>query len=449
MISKIKTTLSRSEVSWPTYLCVCVFGIGSWIAINGLWVELPLLVNRVPEKWNLPSYLTIIAQLANIGPLIFSIGNRLAPNQVTEKPVILLILSIGATSCVLLSIFWDRTSLLFGVEHSTALLLLSFSLAIVDCTSSVVFLTFMATFKTEYITALFVGETLSGMLPGFIGLAQGIGEQQKCFTNTTNNTHTVSQNAQENFGPSAFFLFLFGMMCLCAVAFLILNYMPFAKTQHVKVPLTRGLRQRAVSEDERQSLLGVDFLDRDDVSETCPGIFGRSCRRRTWQGFIYLLVIQAWINCLANGVLTSVQAYACKPYGNKAYHLVVTLTSIASAFTCFIALWLPSRSAVLVTVFSVLYTLLSAFVLVLASLSPTPPLHGTLLGSIIVVSVSVLSGGLVSYTKLTICSIMREIGQRALFWCGIAIQTGSFLGAIIMFPLVSVAKVFHQAKDSC
>lgn len=325
MFSKIKSTFSRSEVSWPTYFFVCVFGIGSWIAINGLWVELPLLVDRVPEKWNLPSYLTIIAQLANIGPLVYSIGNRLAPKKVTEKPVILFILSIGATSCVLLSIFWDRRSLVFGVEHSTALLILSFCLAIVDCTSSVVFLTFMATFRTEYMTALFVGETLSGMLPGFVGLAQGIGEHH-CVKNTTNKTHAVPQNAKEIFGPSAFFLFLFGMMCLCAIAFLVLNYMPFAKKQHVKVQnkMARGLRQRAVSEEERQSLLGVDFHDgnsRDDVTETQPGIADHPCRRRTRQEFVYFLIVQAWINCLANGVLTSIQAYACKPYGNKAYHL--------------------------------------------------------------------------------------------------------------------------------
>lgn len=40
-----------------------LFGVGAWVAINGLWVELPLLVDQLPEGWNLPSYLSVIIQV--------------------------------------------------------------------------------------------------------------------------------------------------------------------------------------------------------------------------------------------------------------------------------------------------------------------------------------------------------------------------------------------------
>ncbi len=50
-----------------------LFGISSWVAINGLWVETPILVQRLPEAWNLASYIVVITQLANIGPIIYSI----------------------------------------------------------------------------------------------------------------------------------------------------------------------------------------------------------------------------------------------------------------------------------------------------------------------------------------------------------------------------------------
>ena len=39
-----------------------LFGISSWISINGLWVELPMLAN-LPEGWSLPSYLSVIVQV--------------------------------------------------------------------------------------------------------------------------------------------------------------------------------------------------------------------------------------------------------------------------------------------------------------------------------------------------------------------------------------------------
>ena len=50
-----------------------LFGTASWISINGLWVELPLLVNVLPESWSLASYLSIIVQIANIGPITYAI----------------------------------------------------------------------------------------------------------------------------------------------------------------------------------------------------------------------------------------------------------------------------------------------------------------------------------------------------------------------------------------
>jgi hypothetical protein len=55
---------------------------------------------------------------------------------------------IGTISSVLLASFWDGTSEVFGSNHSTALFALVFCLSLVDCTSSVLFLPFMAVFRS-------------------------------------------------------------------------------------------------------------------------------------------------------------------------------------------------------------------------------------------------------------------------------------------------------------
>ena len=39
------------------YLSSLLFGLGSWVAITGLWLETPLLIHYLPEKWALSSYL--------------------------------------------------------------------------------------------------------------------------------------------------------------------------------------------------------------------------------------------------------------------------------------------------------------------------------------------------------------------------------------------------------
>uniref|UniRef100_A0A8V5GZJ5 Riboflavin transporter n=1 Tax=Melopsittacus undulatus TaxID=13146 RepID=A0A8V5GZJ5_MELUD len=70
-----------------THFLACTFGMGSWVAINGLWVELPLLVTVLPEQWDLPSYITIIIQMANVGPLFVTLMHRFRPGLLKEEVV--------------------------------------------------------------------------------------------------------------------------------------------------------------------------------------------------------------------------------------------------------------------------------------------------------------------------------------------------------------------------
>lgn len=60
-----------------------LFGISSWIALNGVWVEVPLLITTLPESWRLASFIVLITQLANLGPLVYSLMKRLFADKVT------------------------------------------------------------------------------------------------------------------------------------------------------------------------------------------------------------------------------------------------------------------------------------------------------------------------------------------------------------------------------
>ena len=57
---------------WLDALAV-LFGMASWISVNGLWVELPVLVSVLPESWALASYLSVIVQIANLGPISYGL----------------------------------------------------------------------------------------------------------------------------------------------------------------------------------------------------------------------------------------------------------------------------------------------------------------------------------------------------------------------------------------
>ncbi len=48
---------------WQVDFLSAVFGISSWLSVNGLFVSLPLLVAALPEGWKLASFMAVIVQV--------------------------------------------------------------------------------------------------------------------------------------------------------------------------------------------------------------------------------------------------------------------------------------------------------------------------------------------------------------------------------------------------
>lgn len=414
-----------SQISIPVYILVMLFAIASWIDINGLWVELPLLVNELPEGWNLPSYLAVIIQIANIGPLTYTIANRLAPNKVKEWPVIYIIIMVGAASCLLLAFFWKETSIIAGAEHSTALILFASLLAFVDCTSSVVFLPFMAEFKPQYMTALYVGEGLSGLIPGLVGLVQSVSSDPICVNTsviihnkTTGENYTkweiIPEYGAPVFSVQVFFFFLFSIMVVSGVAFSLLQWLPYCRNERLQINLsdvdsnhigytqTKGKASSECSSSNNDTFNEVNsstdqipHLSKEPLqpSRTAPPPTDRdqdgrdhTVPRLGTATFILLLVIIAWLNCLTNGIMASIQSYSSLPYGSLAYTLAVRLSAVANPLACFLALFVVCKSVRVVGILTIIASVLAGYQIYCAAASPYPPFVGTEFGIFLSVS---------------------------------------------------------------
>ncbi|XP_067871850.1 riboflavin transporter 2 [Heterodontus francisci] len=439
-----------------------LFGLGSWIAINGLWVELPLIVPEIPEGWYLPSYLTIIIQFANLGPLFVTLMHKFLPRKLNELGVIYAIVCLGIVASFLLPFFWKVTTVFAGALHSTALLVLAFFLSLVDCTSSVTFLPFMTRLQPKYLTSYFIGEGLSGLVPGLVALGQGVGVVS-CINMSTNATGSVTSNSTggdsysiiaqyqpANFPPEVFFFFLSSMMAVCLVAFILLNYLP------------QSHRQRATSKYVKQTEAanGGTELCKMEVPEQRPMISPsdsqREARVKTIFGtekycrseMVLIFLVLGWVNALTNAVLPSVQSYSCLPYGNLAYHLSAALGAMANPLACFIAMFYPNRSLKLMGFLTLTGTGMGSYIMSMAALSPCPWLAQTQAGSTLIVLSWILFVGTLSYVKVMIGIVLRDEGHSALVWCGAVVQLGSMLGALTMFPLVSIYGLFRSG-DPC
>lgn len=222
--------------------------------------------------------------MANIAPLAYTCASTLWPHRMLEVPVIYIIISLGGASCFLLAFLWRVTSPIAGTEHSTALFALQFCLALVDCTSSVAFLPFMSVFKPQYMTAYFIGEGFSGLIPSLIALGQGAGNM-KCVsvpkngTNTSKNietdleffrneTLTLSESTllygnntsltgsltsvpvyqPPRFSVKIFFLLLMIMMIISALSFTLLNFWPYCRREHVGAGSFKNVKTDTVNQ---------------------------------------------------------------------------------------------------------------------------------------------------------------------------------------------------------
>uniref|UniRef100_A0A1I7T8F1 Riboflavin transporter n=1 Tax=Caenorhabditis tropicalis TaxID=1561998 RepID=A0A1I7T8F1_9PELO len=454
-----------------TFILVALFGSSSWMGTNSVWMQLPLLTSKLPEGWNLPSYLAGVVQIACIMPLIYTILHKGVKRcTVPTAPLIIALLSLACCCQLGLSFFWENYSEVFGVQRSWPLYLLLFGLAIVNAMSNVLFMPFMAQFHPAYLNAYFVGMGLSSLMPSLLSLAQGTA-RFKCDENG------IATRFPPNFSVSIFFFVIFSFTCVALLAFIVL-YRSGAhnhnsrnsnkesssdKEPDEETPLKKPLVVSMNTEKDEETPIdlhetGATAID-GIVSELDESFRESSSIRHTEElhpidyitgyKFAFLLFTTALVNAQMNGVITSVQSYAALPYSQATYHFAVTLSNVVSPLSSFLPFFIKVRSIPALAVLTACSTAMTAFIVYLAALSPNLIFDSISIGSTLSIGGSLIAAGLHSYLRVVFASLLRagHQSESRLFWCGVFIQIGSFIGSAVMFPLVNIAHLFTSAPQ--
>ena len=388
-IANLKERLSGLNVS--VYILFILFGISSWINMDAIRIELPFMLNQLPEGWRLPSYVIMTSQVANVGPVIYVIAHRFLGSRIMV-PTIYTILALGAMATTLLAFLWQETANVNGFEHSTALLALQAVLAVLDCTSTVAFLSYMARFQPQYLTGLYIGEGLCGMIPALISFLQGNGLEAECiFNNNTGNyfSPTSDTNDGDNhpdvyavypepaFSVRTFLLITALLIVVFGISFTLLQS---------KLPYWRREQRPQDWLLPAEYTTIVDINNRDVSNNTSNlnymvgkvnQIVNTASSEITKCKFVYILSLISWACVLANTTLSSIAPYASLPYGQTSYVMSVRLVTLANPLASLVALFLPTRSLVTISIHTLLGTLAMVYQLYLASVSPCPPLKHT------------------------------------------------------------------------
>ncbi|CAH2107904.1 unnamed protein product [Euphydryas editha] len=397
-------------------LMVC-WGLGTWLGVNGLYMQLPLLVERLPEGWRLPSSMTVAIQLANVGLIAYVVLRRFFP-RAPDAPYIYLLLTVGTAALYLNSFLYTKTASIGGTERSLSFLALTFFAALVGCTSSVLFYPYLRHFRDVYLATYLVGEGLSGFIPSILALIQGVGGEPECVLSPDNSTVTAV-HPPARFNTTVFMILLGTLSALSLVSFGFMDRCSAFLSERVK-------ESEAAKEEEATT-------EHESILQT------------KW---FSVLLLMACLNALMNGALPSVQTYSCMPYGSNAYHLAVALGAMANPTACLAGVWLrPMPPGTLAAMLAFVLLPLS-YIFATAALSPTPPLHTETIGRFLVVASWVLVSGLVSYARMWVYGWARRGGARGMRACGAATQVGSAVGSLVFFFIVNFTQVFRQ-HDYC
>lgn len=348
------------------------FGVGTWIGINSTYVQLPLLVNATPEGWNLASYIVIIIQVGNIGPVLYAFLQKLAP--IKDSFFIYFLLAIGIAAGFCMAFLYPITAEIFGAERSLAIFVNVFFFALVGCTSSVLFMPYFGRFRDIYLITYLIGEGLSGFLPACLALIQGVGGNAQC---RLTDSGIESYTPPPRFGTQTFFLVISSLFVASFVSFMLLDQLKSVRKEYAaSVTIGHG---NTYEYNSSQVAGDVDASDQQ-LSAKEEG------KKLSDKNYRALLVLLGVVCMFSNAIFPSIMSFGTLPYGNVAYHLAVTLSSIANPVACFIAVFVSSTSIRNIVALCIVSIPFAFYSLTTAVMSPSPPLMGNVMGDILVVS---------------------------------------------------------------
>ena len=411
-----------------TYLLLTLVFLASWIDINGIFVELPQIILTQQERWKLGTYLALITNFGNIAPCILVIMKCLyKKHRINPIPINYIVIIIGMLSCFLLIFFWKNTTTIQNQEYSSALLILAFFLSLLDCTSSVSFADYVQRFKNEFTSALFLGESLTSIIPSLLAIAQGNG-QLYCIPsmNGSNRTEPVYETAR--FSVSIYFLCLFLLLTISFISFTLLQWTSIARK-------TRQIAPKISLKSMEDDTEIMNTLH--DQQKVIPS-------QLTKTSYLLLSLGCTYTSSILFGMLLSISTYVLMPYGHRIFYLGTVLSPWMLTITWILGMIKPLISKRYIFLLILCGSITFAFNMYVSFKSPCPPFVNTTKGNVLMLIIWLSTYIFLGYPRLIIANYVRNYSSNGMFWYGVNVQLGALTGSIVAYVLMEIFSLFHE-----
>jgi hypothetical protein len=204
-----------------------------------------------------------------------------------------------------------------------------------DGMSTITFLPYIGdNFIKEYIIPNYIGESLSSLVPGVLGMIQRVGEnKENCssFNNTLNasnhhlnaTTNNISPVSNEpRFSVSLYFFLMFILISSSALSFTIINFWKAIKVHRkVSVVVVPEVKNQKVSKQSPKQLSNEISNEKDNSLLLTQN----QEKKKLEIGFLFFLTFL--VSFMYYGYLPGILSYSAIPYGVKFFHLSINLSN--------------------------------------------------------------------------------------------------------------------------
>lgn len=245
---------------------------------------------------------------------------------------------------------------------------------------------YMGRFPVQYLVSYFTGVSFGGLISSLITLMQGIGreiQEEESWNGTTTEMNVNEEEPQimqePNISVSTFFLIISGIFSVSTLAFYLIDTVKAFKMSYDNVEIRYGNDYTFNSPENQEMSVNAD---NSTIKANVKQL--KKLSPINYQNLMCLTVV---ISAIFNAIVPGILSYATLPFGTQTYHYTITFVYIGEPLAYMVANFLPHSNIRLVWILSAFTTIPCSYILTNAVMSPNPPLIGTLIGSILTVSV--------------------------------------------------------------
>ncbi|CAF3930049.1 unnamed protein product [Adineta steineri] len=405
------------------FILLTIFSLSPNILFYGIPIELPALINQLPEGWSLPAIFNLISQGAIISLIIIFLLRHLTKSNSYETITIIITLLMSVITFITLGLFWHKTTIINNKFHSTYFLLFSFIIYVCDYSGSVLFLTYLDRYVSIMMRAYFLGDGISSAALAILGFVQD-SEKTQCIPIIIGNKTVLTEQASSLVFSVRIYFFILSFIMFCSfISFLILS-------------ITKIGQDESNKNDESIKLINISD---DQIDEQHSQINNK----------LYFFAM-FWSCFITYGFLPGLQTYALVPYSHDIYQKTIISIEISYLLVqIFCAIYSNitiERYPNLVHIFNIIGTILIIYIFIIAKMSPCPPfIDSILLGGLISGLIYIIINGLshIAYILLNIY-FHKVSGEKGLFWSSVKVKCGIASGAIINYMLTVHFQLFKE-----